>query len=317
MIVSDVGSLTAQKKVLISSTFTCPDDPHPVYFRLEVGFGNISENGLYVFFTPVNRQITKRSITVVVLKNPTAPYVLKSATTKNVYCCAPNEEYGWENLLSLEGVGNVDWIIIFQIDYDGIPETDGYTNCVFGPANCICDHQLHHKTLTQNLLDLLNDPKDADVTLLVGNDQIKAHKAILSARSTHFRGLFESGMQESVTGKIELDDDPEIIKEVLKFLYSGILPENIDTIAMELLPVADKYALNELKQSCINVIRRQPTAENIVTIMLLADQHHCPDLIRFCAPFFQANVNKLKESDWAVLKKEPELLAKLLKLCSK
>ena len=67
MKISDVGSLTAQKKVLTSSTYTCPDDPHPVSFQLKLGFGNKVENGLYVRVTPANRQIVKRSIKITLL----------------------------------------------------------------------------------------------------------------------------------------------------------------------------------------------------------------------------------------------------------
>merc|ERR1719209_1095116 len=99
-------------------------------------------------------------------------------------------------------------------------------------------------TLCQNMLTLLDDATGSDVTLVVGGKKFKAHKSHLTARSTYFQSLFNSGMSESLVNEVELDEDPLIFKEALKFIYSGLTPENLDDIAIKLLPLADKYLIS-------------------------------------------------------------------------
>ena len=146
--------------------------------------------------------------------------------------------------------------------------------------------------------------------------QIKAHKNILMARSVFFWSLFKSGMKESVSNKVELDDDPAIFKELLKFLYSGLLPGNMDEIATKLLPVADKYAVEELKELCKLSLRRNLSAKSVVQVMQLADNHNCPDLFESAAPIFKENLKDLDQSSWDELEKESKLLVKLLKIAA-
>ena len=195
--------------------------------------------------------------------------------------------------------------IACQIEYHHVHEAD---------SDVATNPPAHLKTLAQNMLDLLDDPEDADVTLHVRGQEIKAHKAILTARSDHFRSVFKSGMKESISKEIELDDDPTIFKELLRFLYSGLLPENLDQIAMDLLPIADKYAVEELKRSCDLAIRRNLSAKNIVQVMRLAEDYHCPDLFQYAAPVFKAKAKDLEQSTWDELEEESIFLSKLLKV---
>ena len=149
----------------------------------------------------------------------------------------------------------------------------------------------------------------------MGSEKIKAHKNILIARSTYFLSLFSSEMSESLSKEVKLEEDPRIFKEILKFMYSGLAPENLDVIAIELLPVADKYLLNELKQWCDLAIRRNLSVENVAEVLRIADDCGCSDLFKFCVPFFKANVKDLKRSDWDTLFSKG-LFEKLLTDCS-
>ena len=54
-----------------------------------------------------------------------------------------------------------------------------------------------------------------------------AHKNILSARSTYFAGMFESGMKENLTNKVRVTDaQPEAFKALLKYIYAEIEPKD-------------------------------------------------------------------------------------------
>ena len=169
-------------------------------------------------------------------------------------------------------------------------------------------------TLSQDLLKLMTETAEADVTLLVGNEKIKAHKGHFIARSTYFRSWFGSGWTESLTNEVQLDEDPLIFKEALKFMYSGLAPENLDDVAIELLPLADVHGLDELKQLCDSAIRRILSVENIAQVLRIADDHDCDDLFKYCVPFFKANAQDLNWSGYKVFSKA--LLVKLLRACS-
>lgn len=43
-----------------------------------------------------------------------------------------------------------------------------------------------------------------DITLLLGNEEIKAHKAILAARGTYFEAMFRSFMPKDNTVQVSL-----------------------------------------------------------------------------------------------------------------
>ena len=57
--------------------------------------------------------------------------------------------------------------------------------------------------------------------------------------------------------------------------------ENFD-VAMKLLPVADKYQFQKLKEVCESVISSNLTRDNVMTIYLLADQFSAVGLQKKC-----------------------------------
>ena len=134
------------------------------------------------------------------------------------------------------------------------------------------------------------------------------------ARSTYFRSLFASGMSESQAEEIPLDEDPVAFKAALKFLHSGLAPDNLDEIAIKLLPIADKYIIDELKQSCEAAIRRILSVENVVDILEMTDAHNFVELFEYCLPLFKANVKRLQEC--CMNKLDKKLLFKILVICS-
>lgn len=72
--------------------------------------------------------------------------------------------------------------------------------------------------------------------------QFKAHKAILAARSPVFAAMFEHGMAESRANRVNITDvEPDILGEVLRFIYTGrVVGLDNPVMAQELLAAADK-----------------------------------------------------------------------------
>ena len=147
------------------------------------------------------------------------------------------------------------------------------------------------------------------MTLIVGAERqfVKAHKAILRARSKFFRDAFEAAENPSEI-RLELGERPAIIKVVLTFLYSGIAPKTLSDVAVELLPVAWKYGLSELKFMCVYAIRGVLSADNVVDVLLAAHGKSCGDLFKRCIPLIKANAQALGFDSREKLKSNPELL---------
>lgn len=87
---------------------------------------------------------------------------------------------------------------------------------------------------------LFESQKFSDVILCVIGKEFFAHKAILAARSPVFAAMFEHEMEEKKQNRVEITDmDPEVLKEMLKFIYTGKAP-SIDKLDSDLLAAADK-----------------------------------------------------------------------------
>lgn len=100
--------------------------------------------------------------------------------------------------------------------------------------------------LSEDLSQLFESQKFSDVILTVGGKEFYAHKAILAARSPVFAAMFEHEMEEKKQNRVDITDmDHEVMKEMLKFIYSGKSPQ-LEKMADELLAAADKVCLDLL-----------------------------------------------------------------------
>jgi len=103
---------------------------------------------------------------------------------------------------------------------------------------------------------MLPDPfttEDGDVVLRVGpDDTFRVHKLILSLVSPVFKDLFQNARPDQPDGGqggfipvIPIDDSPESVDLLLRFIYPGVIPPTITDPAVlsALLTVADKYGV--------------------------------------------------------------------------
>merc|ERR1711915_906781 len=167
--------------------------------------------------------------------------------------------------------------------------------------------------LSEDLLNLLIEGKDSDVTFTIGDEKIKAHRLILSARSEYFDAMFHSRMKEDADKDVEIHDcKPEIFMRVIEFLYTDTPPEDIDEISMKLLPYADRYLVTSLKNHCANSMKNNLSPENIKEVLILAHTHHCPLLKERC--FEEMTLSMF--SDWDELKNHGDLTLEYLQFLS-
>uniref|UniRef100_A0ACB8G2N7 Uncharacterized protein n=1 Tax=Sphaerodactylus townsendi TaxID=933632 RepID=A0ACB8G2N7_9SAUR len=132
--------------------------------------------------------------------------------------------------------------------------------------------------LAEDLGNLWETTRFTDCSFYVEGKEFKAHKSVLSARSPVFNAMFEHEMEESKKNRVEINDvDPEVFKEMMRFIYTGKAP-NLDKMADSLLAAADKYALERLKVMCEEALCSSLSVENVADILILADLHSAEQL---------------------------------------
>ncbi|XP_049995840.1 speckle-type POZ protein-like isoform X2 [Alexandromys fortis] len=98
------------------------------------------------------------------------------------------------------------------------------------------------------------------------------------ARSPVFSAMFEHEMEECKKNRVEINDlDPEVFKEMMRFVYTGKAP-NLDKMADNLLAAADKYALERLKVMCEEALCSSLSVDNVADTLVLADLHSAEQL---------------------------------------
>ncbi|XP_013105716.1 speckle-type POZ protein [Stomoxys calcitrans] len=166
----------------------------------------------------------------------------------------------------------------------------------------------------EDLSQLLETGKFSDVTFVVANKEFKAHKAILTVRSEVFAAMFDhEGMDENKKNRVEISDfEPTVIQEMLTFIYSNRSP-NVDEMAADLLPVADKYALHKLKIMCEFVLHRDLRVDTAIETLILADRHGAAQLREQALSVIKENISAIIKTDaWQNICQYPHLVTEIV-----
>uniref|UniRef100_A0AAY4EGZ7 BTB domain-containing protein n=1 Tax=Denticeps clupeoides TaxID=299321 RepID=A0AAY4EGZ7_9TELE len=164
-------------------------------------------------------------------------------------------------------------------------------------------------SMADDLGDLWDQSLLPDCSLVVAGQEFQAHKAILAARCPVFRAMFTHNMMERQTIH---EMEPEVLKELLTFIYSGKAP-NLQDMAAELLVAADMYLLERLKRMCEEALCRSLTVENAAEILIFADLYLTPNLKEKSITFInQYSSDVMRTPGWKTIQKgHPYLMAEL------
>lgn len=163
--------------------------------------------------------------------------------------------------------------------------------------------------LSEDLGRLLECEKFGDVVFNVGDRQLHAHKCILTVRCPIFASMFDQHMVEARENRVDITDiSYEVFRETLRFIYTGQTP-NIDKFPLQLLVVADKYALERLKSMCEEFIATDLSVENAAEVLLFADMHNTSQLKPHVMAFICDHAAAVKETPgWKTMcSSRPEL----------
>ncbi|VAI62404.1 unnamed protein product [Triticum turgidum subsp. durum] len=155
--------------------------------------------------------------------------------------------------------------------------------------------------LRRDLAKLLETEKGADVVFEVGGETLAAHRCVLAARSSVFAAELFGPIKEgnaAAAGSLVVpveDMEAEVFKALLRYAYTGSLPqirkEDEDATCQHLLTVADRYGMERLKLICEEKLCKYINVGTAVTILVLAEQHHCEGLKKACFKFLATPAN--------------------------
>ena len=130
--------------------------------------------------------------------------------------------------------------------------------------------------------------------------EFRAHKCILAARSPVFKAMFNYRLKENLTNKVIIEDcRPEVVKAMLKYIYTAYLPDDIRSIAIDLYIAAEKYFIESLKIKCREYLIENLNTESVIQIYILSELYNDSMLRKQSLKFISENIDKVTQnSDW-------------------
>jgi len=129
--------------------------------------------------------------------------------------------------------------------------------------------------------------------------EIPVHKFILKARNERFRALFDSQMQESKSGSVEVPHyQPRTFLLMLEYLYTDEIQGEIQLNEyLELLALADEYVIPRLKRICELKLMQDIKGTNALEILSKASLYQAEDLKNLCTKYLRENFIELGRKD--------------------
>lgn len=300
--VDDVDTKFAEKKEFYSPEFFCCDDPRPTIFRCKLRFGLDDENAISAY---VDTRAAARKFTIIsfgfTILNKEHQQIKRTWNSKSgVFESGQASDWGWKIAYKKTLPLPPTLHFFFEMTYE--PSSEAVKN----PTRI---------SLQQDFSNLLEDASFADVSFSVQGETIKAHKAVLGARSTYFKAMLDPDKWgEGASNQVEVADvKPKIFKDLLRCLYTDDHPKFAEEETLDLLIAADKYGLDSLRTRCESVIAANFGPQSVVEALLVADKIDRQDLKTAAMSYIKVKAKTLKKSPcWSKLKTNPDLLLELL-----
>eukprot|EP00092_Neocalanus_flemingeri_P017620 GFUD01019063.1.p1 GENE.GFUD01019063.1~~GFUD01019063.1.p1 ORF type:complete len:351 (-),score=70.19 GFUD01019063.1:117-1169(-) len=155
----------------------------------------------------------------------------------------------------------------------------------------------------------------SDFRIVCCGKVIKCHKIILCARSSVFKNMLSGETLENLNGEVIMNDSTvEPVKEMLKYIYTGEIPEKLGVLNLDLLYLAEKYLLGSLKFACGGSIVSSLTVSNCISSFISVERYFPPDswVRKMIDVFLKCNAEQVIASEgWGdLVKKFPDELSR-------
>lgn len=176
------------------------------------------------------------------------------------------------------------------------------------------DATTHAELMLKMMYDCFEEGKFCDVTLVVGDSEIKAHRLVLSSFSLYFRGLFDYGWKDSRQERFEITQfDEATLKSLLHFAYTGKLHLNASNV-VRVLAAGDFLQLVNLdfvKESCGDYLMKHINKGNCVVMLFIAEQFNAVELKGILLKYVSRNFYEVSPSE-DFCKLPPDLIVEIL-----
>ncbi|EDW82821.2 uncharacterized protein Dwil_GK10199 [Drosophila willistoni] len=124
----------------------------------------------------------------------------------------------------------------------------------------------------------------------------KAHRVIVAARCEWFKKALMSGMQESINRKVIITDtSPVIFRRLLLYLYGAPIDRTVGAEQIcELMLLADRYSIDDLKELCENTLNSLIDEDSVVCLLGIADRYMAIALKSNCLSFLSQHAQLTK-----------------------
>lgn len=136
-----------------------------------------------------------------------------------------------------------------------------------------------------------------DVTFVFENEEVKAHKLILAARSEEFKKLFEPEMSNRRDARIDINDvELSVFKIMVEFIYSCKLDIFDFKLLKMVLQAAHSYGIKSLVDLCAYRLSTFLTILNVLEILVVADRINENSLKNDCIQFISFHSGETLDS---------------------
>ncbi|KAK0419181.1 hypothetical protein QR680_013998 [Steinernema hermaphroditum] len=154
-----------------------------------------------------------------------------------------------------------------------------------GKVNHVCE-------LLKNISGLLENSENADVTFLVGEAKIPAHRNILACQSEYFRSMLYGGLREGSEKEVKIrDTNPDTFRRLLRYFYTRKLSlgqMEIDVI-LDLFKLAHLFQEEKLQMEIELYLESRVCIENFYEMLDNASLYSLQKLLSACLTFSDAH----------------------------
>ena len=213
--------------------------------------------------------------------------------------------------MELSRLVSINTDLLFDEDGSFIVEADLLVEMKRNEAE---NSALKNSKYCDEMKSIFNDEKNSNVIVIAADREFKCHKAILSARSEVFKNTLAHNTVERNTNTIVIKETSvQAVEDMLKFIYSGDVPEDPKSLTADLLHIANMHQLHPLVEACLKNLVDNLDVPSCISTFMLVDRYMPQNMREIVIKFMQCKaIGVVEQEDWIKLMEKKSDLAQEL-----
>ncbi|XP_063904304.1 BTB/POZ domain-containing protein 9-like [Zophobas morio] len=149
--------------------------------------------------------------------------------------------------------------------------------------------------LLGDVTSLYLNQKFSDITLLVDDQKLYAHKVILAVRSKYFESILYEDPQNTNQTEITITDMPfDALRGLLKYIYTDTI--DVDSTP-QIFEFAHQHSLTDLQTTIVKKLKPLLNLKNICAVLNTANLYNLEELLVACYSFMDVYAPEVVTSD--------------------